>query len=335
VAEFVDGVEMLLKEGGFAVAMPASDASLLAVSRHRERIEPHARLGLPPHETVERCFDKWELDRCAREAGLPGPETVLCTNEAEALEAARGFGFPVLVKSRRAVAFDRGGNAIRQRGSRPVAGEGALGAALQLYGLPCLVQRREAGTILSVGGVATEDGLLGLACSRYSRVFPPDGGAVCFSATVESPAGLEARVAALVSALGWRGVFELELLERADPDPDHSHWGAIDFNPRPYGSMALAVAAGAPLPALWCEHLLGRAPIPARARAGLRYRWEDADLLHLLWQLRRGHPGAALAVLRPRSRVVHSFFRLSDPLPLFARLLGMLRRRLKSRRQKS
>ena len=212
VAGFVGGLESRLGSGGYAAVMAGSDASLLAISQNRDRLEPHAQLGLPPHEVVERCFDKWELDRCAREAGLAGPETVLCGSEDEALEAARRFGFPVVVKSRRAVSFD--GNTVRQRGSRPARDEAALVAALRLYGLPCLIQRYEPGKIVSVGGEAATRPCSTHAFSRYSRVFPPDGGAVSFSQTIDPPAGLQDRVAGLVATLGWRGVFELELLER-------------------------------------------------------------------------------------------------------------------------
>ena len=66
---------------------------------------------------------------------------------------------------------------------------------------------------------------------------------------------LRSRVSALLTDLGWEGLFELELIERED-----GGWHAIDMNPRPYGSMALAIGAGCNLPALWCRHLLG-APV--------------------------------------------------------------------------
>jgi hypothetical protein len=74
----------------------------------------------------------------------------------------------------------------------------------------------------------------------------------------------------------------------------------------------------------------GRDPQPVRGRPGVRYRWEDGDLKHLLWQLRRARFGAAAAVLVPRRRVAHAYFELRDPLPLgaaLAQLAGRLTRR--------
>jgi predicted ATP-grasp superfamily ATP-dependent carboligase len=130
---------------------------------------------------------------------------------------------------------------------------------------------------------------------------------------VPSPPALEDMVERLLAVIGWEGIFELELIQSGP-----RHFVPIDFNPRPYGSMALATAAGVPLATIWCDWLLGRRPQPARARPGCRYRWEDGDLRHLAWQLRRRHYGAAVASLRPHRDVTHAHFKLTDPLPLLA-----------------
>jgi predicted ATP-grasp superfamily ATP-dependent carboligase len=108
-----------------------------------------------------------------------------------------------------------------------------------------------------------------------------------------------------------------------------NQFGAIDFNPRPFGWMTLAVAAGANLPALWCDHVLGRrtGTQAHEARAGVHYRWEEGELRNALGHLRRGRLRAALAVLRPYRRVAHALFRIDDPAPLLARVLSAARRR--------
>ena len=125
-------------------------------------------------------------------------------------------------------------------------------------------------------------------------------------------------VQALLTGIGWEGIFELELIHTED-----ERFIPIDLNPRPYGSMALAVAAGAPLPAIWCEWVAGGDPQPARAQPGHRYRWEDADMRNGLWQLRHGNLRAAAAAARPRRRVTHAYLRIADPLPLLVRGLNM------------
>jgi predicted ATP-grasp superfamily ATP-dependent carboligase len=194
-----------------------------------------------------------------------------------------------------------------------------VAAAVVRFG-PSIVQALVRGHVVSCGGVAAGGRLLACVVSRYRRTWPPQSGNVCFSETISRPPGLVERVEALVVELGWEGMFELELMEY----PDGS-FGAIDFNPRAYGSLALAVAAGVPLPALWCGWLLGQRLGPIQARPGVRYRWEDADLRHLRWQLRARGLGRALRVMRPHRGVAHAYFRLSDPAPSLVRQIELAR----------
>ena len=47
---------------------------------------------------------------------------------------------------------------------------------------------------------------------RYLRTWPPEAGNAALTETVAVPAELAERVGALVAALGWEGIFELELV---------------------------------------------------------------------------------------------------------------------------
>jgi predicted ATP-grasp superfamily ATP-dependent carboligase len=315
---FLAGLLEILVNSRHSLLLVGSDASLLAVSEHRDVLEPHVLIGLPPHDAVERSLDKLLLGELAHQAGLSAPETILCRGYEQAADAARRFGFPVVVKPRYAVSrFDEMG----ERPSSRVAWSKAwLARLVPLYGDVCLVQKREPGAVCSCSGIMTGEGLLALAVSRYRRTWPPDGGNGAFSETISPPVALEKAVRPLLAAIGWTGIFELELIWR-----DDDTFFAIDFNPRPYGSLALAVQAGASLPALWCDWLLGRRPRSVTARPGVRYRWEDGDVRHALWQLRHGDVGGAARTLRPRRGVAHAYFSWRDPAPLVAQIIHLVR----------
>ena len=318
---FVEDLRRQLTRRQYAVLLPGSDRALLAISRGRERLEGLARIGLPAPASVERSLDREVMAETAAAVGLSPPESIRCTSLEEARTAARTLGFPVILKSVRIV--DQFGPAIHQtRPSLRIATEDELAERVPGHDGAFLVQRAESGPTLSVGGVTAGGRLLGVAMARYRRTWPVEAGNVAFSETIAPPPQLEEMVQALVAGVGWEGIFELELIQAAG-----DRFVPIDFNPRPYGSMTLAVAAGAPLAAVWCDWLLGRDPQPVRARPGYRYRWEDADLRHLLWQLRNGNFRAAAEVARPRRRVAHAYFRITDPLPLLMRGLGMARGR--------
>lgn len=308
---FVRRLETILRQARHDLLLPGTDASLLTVSRYRDRLKPYVHLGLPSHEAVERSLDRERLGIEAARAGLAFPEGRVCRTADDAVRAAWAFGYPVLVKPVHTVVESDG--AVRRRSSVLAHDDGAVDSAAGAFGT-CIVQRRVEGSMVSFAGVATDGRLLGVAVSRYRRTWPPEAGNVSFSETISCPPGLAESVESLVDGLGWRGMFELELIERPGLG-----FAALDFNPRPYGSLSLAVAAGVPLPAIWSRWVLGCAAAPATARIGVRYRWEDGDLKHLVWQARRGHTRSVLSIARPRQGVVHAYFQARDPAPLFAR----------------
>ncbi len=313
---FVDALERAVSGGSFSVLIPGADASLLRVSSGRARLEPHVRLGLPAHERVTRALNKSDLSATAARHGLDPPLTVACSGPAAALAAARQLGFPVLVKPLTSISDSV--TPPRRFSSVWAPDADSLTRAIATFGGAGLIQRRDDGGVVSFAGVFAGGRLLGEAFSRYHRTWHPHAGNACYSETAAAPAGLRRQVVGVLEDLAWEGMFELELI-----DSTSGGWHAIDMNPRPYGSLALAIGAGANLPALWCRHVLGDDPDPVAAVPGRFYRWTDADLRHGLWQLRAGSPAAAAAVLRPRHRVVHAFGRRSDPGPALARMLEL------------
>jgi predicted ATP-grasp superfamily ATP-dependent carboligase len=319
--EFARMVAEACQRGRFDTVMPGSDAAVIAISAHRDLFPAEVKLGLPAPEVVDDCVSKVNLMACAGDAGLAVPETIVCADRDEALSAAARLGYPVLLKPRGSV-FTEGGD-IRQRTSFLAVDEAALAGQLADFGLPCLLQRHLPGALISVGGVAAAGELLGLAVSRYIRTWPPDAGSVSCSETISAPADLLDRVGKFVAATGWEGIFELELIAA-----ESGEFAAIDFNPRLYGSLALAIGAGAPLPAIWCDWLLRGRRERSVARPGVRYRWADADFQHVWVLLRSGHPVSAAGVLRPRRHTVRPYLHGRDPAPALARILQMFRQLL-------
>jgi predicted ATP-grasp superfamily ATP-dependent carboligase len=319
---FVAELSNIVRSTSYRLLVTGSDASLLAISRHRQRLEPFIELGLPPADVVERCVSKQALVRAAADAGLGSPETEVCADEGEARAAAGWFGYPVMLKSRSSVFRRHDG--VRQRPSSLVWDDASLAALVPEYGTPCLIQRREDGAVLSFSGVAADGRLLAYGVSRYTRTWPPEGGSVSFAQTIPPPPDLRQKVDDLLTVLGWQGVFELELIQRED-----TGFAAIDFNPRLFGSLELITRAGAPLTAAWCDWVLGIGQVEAEARPGYHYRWEDAELRNLWRRLRERQLRSALSVLRPRRKMTRSFFRLTDPAPLVARILLLANRRLR------
>jgi len=321
-AAFVESLQILLEERHYDVLLPGSDAALHAISEHRDRVIPLVALGLPPHEVVIRALSKTTVFEAWRHTRLAAPPTEIATSLDEAREAASVHGFPLIVKPSTSVRPD--GPGLRQRSSRLVRDDEELAGTVEDFGLPVLVQRRLHGAVHSLGGVFAAGGLLAAVHSRYERTWPPEAGNVSCSVSLPVPDGLREDVIELLGGLGWRGIFELELLEK-----DGGGFATIDLNPRVYGSLELAVRADAALPTIWCETLLGDTLENhfRDARGGVWYRWEDAEARNALLCLRSGRITELLGMLKPHRHTAHAQFRLNDPAPLAARAISGIRAR--------
>jgi predicted ATP-grasp superfamily ATP-dependent carboligase len=315
---YVEHLSRILRPGEYDLVLPGTELSLIPISERRDLIEPYARLGLPPHEVVLRALDKPLLQSRAAAVGLAPPRSIVCSNAEEALAAAPDLRFPVLVKPASSVTWKDG--RIRQQEAQVVEDISLLEAAVAAVAAPITLQEYISGTsMLSCAAVRIDGRLLGLTLARYVRRYPSQIGRAALATTITPPRPLTRQVEELLGLIGWSGIFELELLELGE-----NRFGAIDLNPRPFGWMALAIGAGANLPALWCDHVLQRRSVrPSGARTGVHYRWEDGDLRNALEQLGLGRLGSAATVLRPHRRVVHAHFRIDDPMPFAARMLSI------------
>jgi predicted ATP-grasp superfamily ATP-dependent carboligase len=312
---YIEELAGVLRRGIYDVLLPGSEASLIPISEHREHLEPYVRLGLPAHETVLRSLDKVLLLDEAAASGLAPPPSLACSSASEATAAARELGYPVVAKPQRTFAEHDG--RLRERPATVALDERALGRAVALLGTPLVLQRYlDRADIVYCAAVRVGESLFGLTFARNARTWPPEAGPAAMAVTIDPPAGLEARVHEVLSRIGWTGIFQVQLL-----DLGGGRFGLIDLNPRLFASLALAVRAGANLPALWCDHLLGRKMNVTDARAGVRFRWEDGELRYFIRQAFSGEVSAALSVLRPYRRVVHGYFELRDPMPFVVQTL--------------
>lgn len=273
-----------------AVVLPASDASLLA-------------LGYP----VEHLVDKSRLAEAALAAGIAPPPSLPFENIGALADAvaAGEVGLPAVVKP------------LVSRQPAALVRTPAEAARLERAG-PVLAQPFLQGTMRAIGGVIMAGRLLGVVQQRYLRTWPVECGTA--SAAVTEPVD-EDRLRRLLALLGrYHGIFQAQFIGDV----------LLDVNPRVYGSMSLATAAGVNLPATWCHALQGNPPAECRTgRPGVRYRWLEGDVRHLVTRFRRRDisvrelAGAAV----PHRATAHSVESLGDPRPLVTRTLSVAGRR--------
>ncbi len=107
-----------------------------------------------------------------------------------------------------------------------------------------LVQPFLDGTLIAVAGVAWRGEVICTAHQAARRIYPNGIGISAFAETVPVDGALDESLREIVRRLGWSGLFEFQLIRAADGPH------VIDLNPRPCGSLALAIGAGLNLPAI-------------------------------------------------------------------------------------
>lgn len=297
-----------------AAVLPCEETHLLALAGREDDFSGIA-FGVPSRESVERATDKSLLPELASAAKLRTPPTTVFRGDGETVGT---FGFPAVVKPLRTW-IPRQDGTMSHHSVRYVTTEQAAQEAIEdLPGGEGLVQLYISGTNISVSGISWEGELVCTLHHLSERIWPETSGVTAYAKTIPPDVELQEGVGRLLRALDWSGPFELEF--RRSPLGEHY---LIDLNPRIYGSLALAVAAGLNLPAIWVDLLLGRRPSVVSYRVETCFRQEENDVRALAWMLVNGEFLSVLQGLIPRRHTTHAIFSLRDPMPLLTSALKL------------
>lgn len=310
---------------GYRVAVGVAGAvSLAGRSRHCARVVPTPLVGAPDYADAvaavlrdlpdaalmvagDAAFvalgrpeallvDKAGLAaRCAPIAGLETPPSSVCDDPAAIAEAADRFGFPIVIKP---VVSVYPACVVASASELPDHVDGSV-----------IVQPFLEGALEAVSGVMSGGRLVAVVHQRALRTWPISSGPSCAAVTVDRDPERDSALAALL--LDHEGVFQAQFLDGY----------LIDLNPRVYGSLSLAVAAGVNLAAISIDPPRTDTELQV-GRSGVHYRWVEGDTRYWMHQI-RAHDTSVVELLngvRPRRGSAHSVMSLSDPAPQWARL---------------
>lgn len=313
--DFIDAVNHAIASRGYEVVFGAGEAEVLGLSLRREEVAAVVPYG--SHDSVVTVIDKVGLDRIARAAGFMTPEAV----DPTTISGARD---PYVVKARFHARPDSTGSPPRIDTNVMWGGDAVRHRVWQIAarGAEPYVQRFHGGALLAYTAVTGRDNMVVGECMQVAtHIWPPHAGASCRSMTIEVDAAIAARAQRMFNELGWFGLAELQFIGPASGEPL-----LIDLNARFYGSLALALAAGANLPALWGALAVGDPVRRVRAQPGVRYQWLEGDLRRAAAERRGGLMADLTHTLRFAPRATHSIMDLRDPAPARHHIGQLLRR---------
>jgi hypothetical protein len=249
---------------------------------NRLKLKPGWRLAGPHGTAAELALDKTIQIQSARAAGFNVLPTTVANTASEVLTRCKEL--PLILRPASAVLPENG--RLRKGRNWICATRTELDRAITEWAgaWPLLVQPFVSGHGEGVFGLAADDGVRAWSAHRRLRMMNPhgSGSSACVSQLV--PLEISAASEAFIQQTGWRGLFMVELLR------DHSGklW-FVEFNGRPWGSLALARRQGFEYPA-WAARLA------LNPEAGVDLHLQDEkpvvcrnagrEFMHLLFVLR-------------------------------------------------
>ncbi len=267
-----DLVELMRREQ-FDLVIPTNEQSMRPLQANHAELSAAGLVYLLSDRNFEILFDKHKSTLAARAVGMSVPRSELAANYESCLRLAGEFGWPVVLKP--LSSFTDNELNLRRGVVKAYDAEELEGAARRMLGKgPLLVQECFVGTGVGVELLACEGEVL--VEFQHQRVhLPPRGGASTYRKSVPLSPELRDASRRLVAALRYTGVLMVEFLVNFDT----GEWRFVETNARFWGSLPLAVAAGADFPFYLYQMLVhGERRFPHQYRDNLYCRNLTADL---------------------------------------------------------
>lgn len=324
---YARAVGAVAREVGARVLIPVLEDGI-ALAAHESALPRELAFVHADVNAMRLANDKWEVTRLCERVGAPFAASFVPESMDELRERARGLDYPAVVKTRL-------GNA--GKGVVFAAGPDDLAAkfrdTVDRFAIPRekwpMVQEFLGSDVSGVCMIYDRGRLVAASAESYLRC--KEGNRFSTSVYRRSVVDPEAVASCkkVADALGWHGVLHFDLIR----DPKTGVGKITEINPRFWGGLSVAVAAGMDFPYMLYElALTGQIAHPPKAyREDVYARWVLGELIGLLNLAKRKAPiGEKLRELREIVRYpfrgTTDDLRLSDPLPFLMEMYDYYRR---------
>jgi len=315
---FLDTLRELARRHGRAFLVPADDATLLTVSRHKETLREHFIVACPDWETTERFLDKALTYRLADEAGVPAPATFPVTSPADLERCASHTPYPVVLKPRYSHRYFAhfGRKLFKADGleALKVAYREASDAGMAMMVQELIPGDDPEGVNYNAYAVAGEARVECLA--RKVRLSPPGFGVPCVVASCPAVAEVVEAGRKMLKALRFDG-FACTEFKR---DPRNGVYKLMEVNGRFNRSNLLSLRAGINFAWLAYRHRVeGVAPAASEPRSDICWIDEFRDLYTTGRRCLQGRCSLKSFFYPYRQAHVFAVFDPRDPMPFIKR----------------
>jgi predicted ATP-grasp superfamily ATP-dependent carboligase len=274
---FLEALTAILRRVRFDLVVPVGYEFTAALARHKAEIESWTKVEVADFGKMNAAADKRYVYELAAAAGVPAPRTTCPSSLDDGLKVAAELRYPIVVKASHELAphevcYARSRTDLQLVLRNIWNKENANGNSrtmLQEYvpGFGCGF------FALYQHGVAKR-----VFMHKRIRELPPSGGISSCAASFYDPK-LQDYGTRLLDRLQWHGVAMVEFrFDQRDRD-----YKLMEINPKFWGSLDLALAAGVDFPYYLCQMAEGRTlAYSDEYNRNLRFHWPLWEMVHLL-----------------------------------------------------
>ncbi len=249
--EYVKDLLALAHQKHFDVLLPFTHGAVLPVSYHKAELSKYFQIPFPDYVVLEKAHDKLKTLRLARSLDIPIPVTFAPRSGAELSKLALYLTYPCLVKARQGCGV---GTTIRfaQNFEELVAGYEAIHnqpshPPVNDYTYP-VIQEYVPGRLYDAVFLYADGECRAAMTQERVKTYPLQGGPGVVSRTTRDP-HLRELGQRLLDALQWHGPAQVEFRL----DPRDNQYKLMEINPKLWGTLPLAIAAGIDFSRMACE----------------------------------------------------------------------------------
>jgi predicted ATP-grasp superfamily ATP-dependent carboligase len=281
-------IREILQRNPHDVLIPVGYATTLALAQEKETLSPLTRLETADCEQIRFAADKERVRELATRLDIPVPATMYADSK-EALEVcAKRLGYPVIVKARQ----ESAGITVRVVKTPEMlfpAFDSLHGGSESSMANTPMIQEFIPGRGCGFFALYDHGSCKRVFMHQRIRENPPEGGISCCAESFYD-AALKELSLRLLDALQWHGVAMVEFRY----DQRDRKYKLLEINPKFWGSLDLALAAGVDFPGDLCRMATGELmSYSEEYKRNLRFHWPfSGDLQHAVRK-----PASVAAVL--------------------------------------
>jgi predicted ATP-grasp superfamily ATP-dependent carboligase len=256
---FVDSIKNLISQQNFDLLIPVTENTVIPLAKRRSELEKFCRLAIPDNSSLQAVLDKNQTFQLAQEENVPVPVGILIKDIASLSARLAALQYPIVIKPSHSVAET--GTAARTKLNVQYAfDEQELlekCKAILRY-TPAILQEYFRGDGVGIEVLADQGELVLVFQHKRLHEFPlTGGGSTLRTSEAVNPQLLE-HSRRLIKRLNWHGVAMLEYKYNAAS----GQCRLMEINGRFWGSLPLAVAAGADFPYALYSLLVSNTVLP-------------------------------------------------------------------------